>query len=154
MKYRRRAKFYLLKLFRLHDSPKAVAGGIAWGTFVHFYPTFGFGALFAVGLARLFRSNMIAATLAWGITMPLFPLLFYLNFKTGDFLLGKHMTHLHMAVQGMAHLRFKDLVLAGEVFFLGSFINGVIGLLLIWWIGYLLFKRYRKNTLNWIKRVL
>lgn len=154
MTYRRRLKFYLLKLFRLHDSPKAVAGGIAWGAFVHFYPTFGFGPLIAVGMARLFGANMVAATVGWAVFMPLFPLFFYLNFLVGDMLTGVPTENIWYAIQGMSSLRLKDILLLGKAFTLGFLVNGLLEVILLWWGGYVLFKRYRREALSLIRRVL
>lgn len=153
MKYRRKTKFYLLKLFRLHDSPKAVAGGLAWGTFVHFYPTCGLGALFAVGIARLFQTNLMAATLGWAITTPLFPLFFFLNFQMGEFILGP-CADITYSMHFIRHLRLRDIIIIGKVFTYGAVINGILGVALLWWLGYLLLKRYRKETLDFIRRML
>lgn len=151
--YRRRWKYYMLKLFRLHDSPKAVAGGLAWGTFVHFFPTCGFGALMAVGLARLGRANMVAATLGWAVTAPLFPLFFYLNFSLGFHLLGGK-GELGLTLASMYDLHLNDLLLLGKVFFLGAIINGVLCVLLIGWVGKFFLQRYQKETLAWLRKNL
>ncbi|MFZ5754662.1 MAG: DUF2062 domain-containing protein [Bacillota bacterium] len=154
MTYRRRLKFYLLKLFRLHDSPKAIAGGIAWGAFVHFYPTFGFGPLIAVGMARLFRTNMAAATVGWAVFMPLFPFFFYLNFLVGDLITGVPTENIWQAIQGISHICLKDILLLGKAFTLGFFVNSTLEVILFWWGGYILFKRYRKEALLLIRRIL
>lgn len=153
LKYRRKLKYYLLKLFRLHDSPKSVAGGLAWGTFVHFYPTCGLGALFAVGMARIFNTNLAAATLGWAITTPLFPLFFYFNFQMGELILGP-CADLTYSMRFMRHLHFRDIVIIGKAFAYGSLVNGIIGVIFLWWLGYILLKRYRKETLNYIRRIL
>ena len=154
MTYRRRLKYYLLKLFRLHDSPKAVAGGIAWGAYVHFYPTFGLGPFLAVALARLFRTNMVAATVGWAVFMPLFPFFFYLNFIVGDWLTGVPTENIWQAIQGMSNIRWRDLWMLGKAFTMGFLVNGLIEVISFWWIGYILFKRYRKQALYFIQRVL
>ncbi len=154
MKYRRRIKYYLLKLFRLQDSSKAVAGGIAWGVFVHFYPTCGFGALLAVGLAGLFRANLIAATLGWAISMPLFPLFFYLNYLMGDLLLGQSPAMVHQSLHVATVVELRELLYVGQAFLIGSAMNGLIVVTLTWWVLYLLLKRYRTTALKFIRKKL
>jgi len=154
MTYRRRLKYYLIKLCRLHDSPKSVAGGFAWGTIIHFYPTCGFGALFTMALAGVFRTNMVAATLAWAVTMPLFPFFFYLNFVVGDHLVQPATSNVHLAVSGLEHFRWRDILLLGKAFIVGSVINSMISVIVLWWLGYVIMKRYRKTVLNLIRRVI
>jgi len=151
--YRRRLKYYLIKLCRLHDSPRALAGGFAWGTAVHFYPTCGFGPLFAVGAARLFRTNMMAATLAWAVTMPLFPLFFYFNMITGAFLNSSAGEELTMVSLDTLHAGLTAVLVVGKTFFLGAVVNTLIGVNAFWLAGYLVFKRYRKRVLNCIRSV-
>jgi uncharacterized protein (DUF2062 family) len=131
-----------------------VAGGFAWGSFVHFYPTFGFGAVFAIAIARLFGTNILAATIGWAVAMPLFPLFFYLNFKVGDLLSGVSTTNIGAAMQEIMHMKFGSLIYIGKAFLIGSVINGIVGVILIRWVSYLLLKRYRKKTLLFIYRNL
>lgn len=153
MKYRRRLKYYLIKVFRLHDSPKDVAGGLAWGTFVNFYPTFGFGALLAVFMARFSRSNYVAATVGWAISAPLFPLFFYFNILSGEFVLG-HERGLRLSAAAIRCLRFRDVIFLGKAFTLGTVINSSLSAIAMWWLGYIALKKYRKRALNFIKRSL
>ncbi len=150
MKYRRRLKYYLIKLCRLKDSPKAVAGGLAWGAFVHFYPTFGLGPLIAVFMAGLFRTNIVAATVGWAIIMPLFPVFFYFNFIIGDFLIGVPADNIVMAIQGFSHISLKDIFLVSKAFVVGSIVNGILGVSFIWASGFCLLKKYRKEILCFI----
>lgn len=150
MIYRRRLKYYLIKLCRLHDSPKSVAGGFALGTIVHFYPTFGFGALFAVALSSLFRTNNIAATLAWAITSPLFPVLFYLNIVVGCIFFAPAERSITKLI--MVHVSWRDVLHLSKAFFLGAVINGIIAAAILWWLGYLVLKYNRKNILRFICR--
>ena len=153
MVYRRRLKYYLITLCRLKDSPRAIAGGFACGTAIHFYPTCGFGALFAVGIARLFRTNMIAATAAWAIMMPLFPLFFYLNLVTGTVVDNLTINRINLVAKKLSQINMHSVLLMGKAFLLGSIINGLIGTAIIWFSGYILLKRNRKKVLRIICRV-
>jgi uncharacterized protein (DUF2062 family) len=138
----------------LKDSPKAVAGGFAWGSFVHFYPTFGFGPVFAVTLAHIFQSNIFAATVGWIVTMPLFPFFFYLNLKVGEIFIGGSNLDIALAMKEIIDIKFSGLLYIGKAFFLGSLINGIAGVILIRWLCYLLLRRFRKRTLLFINRNL
>lgn len=153
MKYRRRLVYYLIRIFRLHDSPKAVAGGLAWGTFVHFFPTFGGGALFAVSLAGLFRTNLAAATVAWAITLPLFPVFFYINFLVGNWLLDIDAPDIICLVNNIVYFKLSEVFLLGRAFLLGSLVNALVSLGIIWWSGSYLLKRFRKETLQFIRHL-
>lgn len=154
MIYRRRLKYYLIKLCRLHDSPQAVAGGFAVGTIIHFYPTAGFGALFAVALSSLLRTNNIAATLAWAITSPLFPFLFYLNLVVGCALFEPAGRSVSKMIINIVHIGWRDILHLGKAFFLGALINCVIAAAVLWWLGYLVLKHNRKKILNFIRRTI
>jgi uncharacterized protein (DUF2062 family) len=151
VKFLRRVKHYLIKLLRLQDSPKAIAGGIGWGIFVHFYSTCGFGALLAMGIARIFGTSLMAAALSWGVAMPFFPLFFCLNFITGDILLGQPVQVFHLNYQGAWAEELQSLFYLGKAFLIGSLINSVISVILIWWFGYFLLQRYRKTVLQAVR---
>lgn len=152
--YRRRFKYYLIKICRLQDSPKSVAGGFAFGTVVHFYPTCGFGALVTVVLAGLFRTNIAAATLAWAFTMPLFPVMFYLDFVVGHLFVKPVNCSVSPLVRNVSHSGWKSLMLLGKAFLIGALFNGIVATIILWWTGYIILKRYRKNILRFVCRVL
>lgn len=56
----RRFKYLLIKLLRLKDHSHKVALGFSLGSVVNFVPTFGFGLILSVGLAKLCKGNSIA----------------------------------------------------------------------------------------------
>lgn len=152
VKYRRKLKYYLLKLVHLKDSPRAVAGGIAWGAFVNFYPTFGIGPFLAAGIARLCQGNIAAATLGWAIFMPLFPLFFYLNLVVGNLFTNVPAENVGIVMQGFSHLLMQDFFVQGKAFLIGSLINGCVCVIIIWFAGYFFLKKYRKKTQELIRR--
>lgn len=57
---KRRFKYLLIKLLRLKDHSHKVALGFSLGSVVNFVPTFGFGIILSVGLAKLCKGNSIA----------------------------------------------------------------------------------------------
>jgi uncharacterized protein (DUF2062 family) len=154
MNKRRRLKYYLLKLIRLKDSPKAVAGGLAWGGFVHFYPVFGVGPLLAVTMAKLSRVNMAAATVGWVVFMPLFPFFFYLNYLIGNLFVRVPAEDLKIVMQSFINFRLEDYLLVGKAFIIGSLLNSLVELVLIWTAGSFFLKRYRKRTQEFIRDTL
>lgn len=152
VKYRRQFKYYLLKLIRLKDSPRAVAGGIAWGGFFNFYPTFGIGPFLAMGMAKLCRFNMVAATVGWALFMPLFPFFFYLNIVVGNFFVDVPTESAGIVMLGFTDFMMQDFFSLGKAFMIGSLLNGCLGAIVIWFVGYFFLKRYRKKTLELIRR--
>ncbi|MDN5321840.1 MAG: uncharacterized protein PWQ67_294 [Clostridia bacterium] len=154
MNYRRLTKYYLLRFLRIATSPLAAAGGFACGTIVHFYPTSGFGLAFALFLAKLTRTSCIASSLAWALTMPLVPIMFYLNFVTGDLFLGITTEDILTAVKDLATLKFSGFWEIGKTFIIGSIINGILGLMVLWFLGFLFLKRYRQSALKFVRKYL
>jgi len=60
-KARRYLRYIYLRLVRVHDAPKKVAGGFALGVFLGVFPTFGIAIPLSYVLATLFRINRAAA---------------------------------------------------------------------------------------------
>lgn len=83
-------------LSELRDKPHAVALGIACGIFFGFIPLFGFKTLLAMGCARVFRGNVVAAAVAvtlHDVILPLAPMLLRWEYQLGYWLLS-HPHHL------------------------------------------------------------
>src|SRR6478752_362796 len=83
---KRRFKYLLIKLLRLKDHSHKVALGFSLGSIVNFIPTFGFGLMISVGLAKLCKGNSIAGLIGGMLFMWAFPLLFYLNMVVGSYI--------------------------------------------------------------------
>lgn len=82
------------KLIELHDTPHAIAGGVAIGMFIGFTPLFGLKTLLCLGLACVLRCNPIAAVIAVSlhdIVTPIWPVLLKIEYDIGAFI----MLHLH-----------------------------------------------------------
>jgi uncharacterized protein (DUF2062 family) len=147
-------KYYLLRFFRIATSPFTAAGGFACGTIVHFHLTSGFGLAIALFLAKITRTSCIASSLAWALTMPFFPLFFYLNFLTGDFILDETTPDILIAIKELSLMKFNNILVIGKTFIIGAIANSVIGLALIWFLGFLLLKRYRIPALKLVRNYL
>ncbi len=83
---KRRFKYLLIKLLRLKDHSHKVALGFSLGSVVNFVPTFGFGLILSVGLAKLCKGNSIAGLIGGMFFMWAFPLMFYLNTVVGGYI--------------------------------------------------------------------
>ena len=80
-------------LVQLHDTPHAIAGGVAIGVFMGFFPPLGFKVISAILIAWAFRCSRVAAAVSvnwhdicWFIP-PLFALLLRVEYGIGIWLL-------------------------------------------------------------------
>jgi len=82
--FRRSAKYVFYRLWRLSDSPHAIAMGCAAGVFIGFTPFFGLQFALAGLLAWILGGSVIAAVLGTFVANPLsFPLIWYSTYKLG-----------------------------------------------------------------------
>ncbi|EEG78876.1 DUF2062 domain-containing protein [Dethiobacter alkaliphilus] len=70
------------------DKPQKVALGCSLGVGINFFPTMGFGFVFAYLLAVLFRVNRTSATGTSIITGPVIPFMYALNLVIGGLILS------------------------------------------------------------------
>ncbi len=85
--WRRRMRYWYLRLVRLQGSSEAIARGLAAGAFAGMFPIFGFQILVGVVLATLVRGNRLAAAAATWLSNPFtYVPLFAFNFKVGQWL--------------------------------------------------------------------
>jgi uncharacterized protein len=154
MKWKRRSKYYLIRLFRLKASPHQVALGLALGFVPNWFPTFGIGPVLSAGIAKITRVNLIAAIIGGFIGTPLWPFFFLLNYKVGS--LFYHMPSKVTEIQEVEYLEaVSDTVdswHSGSVQFLeGALINSLLSSIIIYLIVYFLFKKYRIPILTRIR---
>ena len=84
-------RYWFMRLRRLRGKPRAIALGLAIGTFAGSFPFVGFQTLLGVLLATLLRGNKIAAVAGTWISNPLtYVPIYFFNFKVGQLLLGWH----------------------------------------------------------------
>lgn len=154
MKIKRRIKYYFIRLFRLKGSPHQVAAGISIGFLPSWFPTFGLGPVLSVGFAKLSRTNEVAAFVGGVIGTPIWPLLFLLNYQVGSAILDRqpkidtleevdYSSAIEHTVEGVNNIQSS-----GYSFLLGAVINIVISSILVYFVVYFLFKRYRVSILN------
>lgn len=86
----RRALEYLgHRVRRLPDTPHRIGLGFSCGVFASFSPFFGFHILYAAGLAKLLRGNLLASVIGTFVGNPLtFPLIASVSLALGRRILG------------------------------------------------------------------
>ncbi|MCX7022504.1 MAG: DUF2062 domain-containing protein [bacterium] len=86
---RRWLRLQFLRFLRSDASPHKAALGLAVGVFIGIFPTFGLGALLALGLAFLFRFSKVSAVVGSAIMNPITsPFFWGLSFTLGSWLTG------------------------------------------------------------------
>lgn len=150
--WRRRLRFYILKLLRLEGAPAKVALGFALGACVNFYPTFGIALILAGFLAGITSSNVPAALLGDLLFKPLFPVMFYINLVVGDNLVSEKTQNLSLAWSKLLQLQSESFVILGKVFFIGALINTLVLGVILFTIVYKVFKNHRKKLARWFNR--
>ncbi|MEL3959988.1 DUF2062 domain-containing protein [Lysinibacillus endophyticus] len=154
MKILRRIKYYLIRLFRLRSSPHQIALGLSMGFIPNWIPTFGLGPVLSIGLAKLVRANPVSAFVGGVIGTPLWPILFVLNYMVGGFLLDREpkIDTLEEVEYGTAidHTLsgFFKSHSSGLLFLTGAIVNILISSILIYFMTFFLFKKYRVTILN------
>lgn len=155
-KLTRRCKYMLLKFFRIRSSAHSISIGFALGASINFVPSFGMGLLMSIAFARIFKGNTVAAFLGGVSLVGVFPFLFYLNLKTGQFI---YPPEIGEAIKDAAswHETVTAGFSVGRTFTIGMLINMVLFIFSLYPAIYLLFKHYQKQMLRllyvkWVKR--
>jgi len=87
--WRRRTRYFFLRLQRLHGTSRRVAGGVAIGLFIGMTPTVPFQMVSALALAYCFRQSKVAAAIGTQIANPfLLPFIYLLDYQVGRWLVG------------------------------------------------------------------
>ncbi len=136
------------EIVHLKDGPRAIALGFAIGVFMGFVPLWGFKTLLALGLARLFRSSVMAAAIAvtlHDITLPLTPLLLRWEYDIGYWLLSRPhelpaQLHFHQSAPG-AWFRWSNLFTVGKPLLLGSVAMGAPVALVCYGVAFVFLRR-------------
>lgn len=148
---KRRFKYLIIKLLRLKDHSHKVALGFSLGSIVNFVPTFGFGLILSVGLAKLCRGNSMAGLIGGMLFMWAFPLMFYLNTVVGEYLVPINLDHtlLEVADDDLAdHLETGAHI--GKIFLAGMTVNMVLFGGLLYAGVYYMINQYRAEILYYV----
>ena len=112
------------------------AASIGFGIFMGIVPIWGFQLVVAIFLAVLFRMNKALVVVAANISIPpMIPLILYLSFKTGGWMLGEHATQLAFTTDlslGMVKAHMQQYLYGSIVFaFIAAVGTGLLSFLLI-----------------------
>lgn len=140
-----------IRFFRLQGSREKAARGFAIGVACNFYPTFGLGGFIAIFLAKLFRSNVMAAFVGGSILAFIWPLLFYLNIQVGSWFIQPA-----IPVDDLKDvtLRTIDALVWGQTFAIGAIINSVISSVASYALFLAAYHRYRPAALRELRKTL
>lgn len=156
LKIKRRIKYYLLRLFRIKASPQQVAFSLTLGFIPSWIPTFGIGPILSVGITKVLRGNIIAAVIGGVIGTPIWPLLFFLNYKMGSLFFLKQIN-----LDEVDDIEYVETlnetvgsIQSGSVLFLaGSVINIIVFSLIMYGGVYILLKKYRGHILQKLQKI-
>ncbi|UFJ41501.1 DUF2062 domain-containing protein [Brevibacillus humidisoli] len=152
MKFTRKIKFYLIRLFRLKSGVRQISLGFVVGFFPCWFPTFGVGPALSVLLTKITKGNVPSAIIAASLGSFLWPILFLMNYKAGEILdavTGFYGEQVKMgpvaSAQPVTNVEsFTDI---GVQFVVGSVFNSIFFSLIGYFIFYYIFRRYRHTIL-------
>jgi uncharacterized protein (DUF2062 family) len=127
MNLQRRSKYMLLKMRRMKDNPQKLARGLALGVFLNFLPTFGTGVFIAILVARYIRANVFLACTAALATKWCIPVLYTLNLKVGQIMLGMPSETLRTIWVKVSSADWSGIISLGKPFLVGSVLNSIVG---------------------------
>jgi uncharacterized protein (DUF2062 family) len=116
--------FHSLRLFRLRGETEKIARGFALGLVVNLFPTFGLGVLISGAVARMLGGNAIAGLVGGASLAFAWPLLFYLNIKTGNVFVNRP----EEVLDDLAHASEASLnaMAMGHAFLMGAIVNSIL----------------------------
>lgn len=154
MNIKRKIKYYIIRLLRLKTDAKDIAFGLTLGFFPNWFPTFGTGPIISVALAKLFKTNILSALIGGISGALLWPILFVINYKTGNYILdfSSSITDINEAEIEAVSLFYYKTKEIGFVFLSGAIINSIIFSFIIYFTSYVVFKKYRYLTLKLLVR--
>lgn len=139
----------LIRLFRIREDSERVARGFALGVMVNFFPTFGFGVVISAAFARLLGGNIIAG-LAGGALLGFFwPVLFYLNMRTGSLIVRPPVVidEFEDVTEGT-----MSALVWGQTFTVGSVLNSLLTGLTVYLVLRLVYHQIRPSALAYFRR--
>ncbi|MBO8170404.1 MAG: DUF2062 domain-containing protein [Bacillaceae bacterium] len=151
---KRGIKYNLIRLFRIKRGAHQIALGITVGFIPGWFPTFGFGAIFSVILARLVGGSIVASLISGTSVTFVWPFLYYFNYKIGNLVLNKNrqdatVESVNDVDSFSGFTSWRDI---GLDFMIGAVINTIFFGLLMYTISYWLFKKYRGRILQNLRR--
>lgn len=159
----RTIKYYFLTLLRMQNSDHRIALGFAAGFFPCWFPTMGIDIVIAIALSRLFSANIAAAVIAASAGSVMWPLLFFINYKVGSFLRDMFSGLFPEKIGSMVVTSvpgwnypvlaeyFSRIGNLGFNFLIGSVVNSLVSVFVVYGVSRLLMSRYRQPMLHKVK---
>lgn len=146
----RTIKYSLIRLLRINSNAKDISFGLVLGFLPNWIPTFGFGPVISIALAKLFKANIVSAFIGGISGALLWPVLFVLNYKVGNFLLSisSSVTPINDAEIEAVNLFYYKTKNIGVEFLVGATVNIIIFSLIFYFAFYYLLKKYQKLYLK------
>lgn len=141
-------RYICLKIKRMKDNPQKLARGLALGVFLNFLPTFGTGIFIALVIARFIRANVFLACSAALATKWCIPVLYTLNLKVGQMLLGMPSETLATLWHKIYALDLSGILALGKPFIIGSLLNSVVGAYVMYLIFLSLLPMLKRNPVK------
>lgn len=141
--------YNLIRLFRIREHSEKVARGFALGFMVNFFPTFGFGVVISAALARMLGGNAVAGLIG-GATLTFFwPLLFYLNLRTGSLFVPPK-----LVIDELEDVTEKtmDTLVWGQTFTWGLVVNSTLAGVTVYVLLRLVYRQLRPVGLAYLRR--
>jgi uncharacterized protein (DUF2062 family) len=141
--------FHLLELLRIRGESEKVARGFSLGMIVNFFPTFGFGVLIGGFFARAFGGNAVAGVVGGALLTFFWPVLFFLNMKTGRYFIRPPVIIDELADVTETTI---DALVWGHTFLAGALANSLLVGGSVYGLMRLLYRRLRPPTLAYFRR--
>ncbi|SDZ63497.1 hypothetical protein SAMN05421736_12355 [Evansella caseinilytica] len=138
----------MLRLLRIKDKEHSIAIGFSIGVLINFIPTFGFGPVLSTISPKLVKGNPIAGFIGGVAFIWAFPFMFLLNVIVGKLLLHVSFARAVQAASEPAVMEvgFK----LGKAFFLGMTVNLIFFGIAIYFVVYVIVKKFRREALMFV----
>ncbi len=149
LKVERGFLYYVIRLFRIRGATEKVARGFALGLIVNFFPTFGFGVIISGVFARFLGGNPVAGFVGGAVLTFAWPLLFYLNIRTGSLFYRPA-----LVIDDLEDVteRTVSALTWGKTFTAGAVLNSLLVGLTTYLLLRLLYHRARPSALAYFRR--
>lgn len=136
--------FFQEQILQTKDSNSKIASAIGLGVFMSIVPIWGFQTVVAIFFAVIFRLNKAIVIIATNISfLPIIPIVLYISFLTGGFLLNKKSNVLFSTQFDMINI--KDNLLQ---YYLGALVLAILSGIIFWLISYFLLLLFRTDKTN------
>jgi uncharacterized protein len=141
--------YQVIRLTRIRGASERVARGFALGLVVNFFPTMGFGVLVSGFVAKAFGGNVVAGFVGGASLNFFWPLLFFLNLRTGSLLVRPP-----SVVEDLENVTAGTMsaLMWGQTFTVGALLNGFLCGTAVYLLLRFVYERGRPMALTYFRR--